>query len=277
MSYFSKLRTQSPAKFKRETGLSLKKFKKLRKAVSIHIAQAKHKDALKRRGSKSELSLEHMLLLTLFYLRHYPTFLMLGQQFGISESYANKLFHRFCAMLVNLLRLPGRHSLQTETLTAVVVDVTEQPIERPQRGQRAYYSGKKKRHTIKAQLVVSLSTLMILSLRCEKGCVHDFKILKNSRLPLPPETLIIGDAGYQGMSKLHLNSQTPIKKKKGQLLTPEEKLYNRQLSRKRIVIEHINRRCKIFRIVKETYRGKHKNYGKIWNIIAGLVNLRYAA
>ncbi|HEO65306.1 MAG TPA: IS5/IS1182 family transposase, partial [Spirochaetes bacterium] len=40
-------------------------------------------------------------------------------------------------------------------------------------------------------------------------------------------------------------------------------------------IEHINRRCKIFRIVKETYRGKHKNYRKTWNVVAALVNLRY--
>jgi len=59
-------------------------------------------------------------------------------------------------------------------------------------------------------------------------------------------------------------------------LTSEEKQYNRELAQKRIVIEHVNRRCKIFRIAKETYRGKHKKYGKTWNLIAGLVNLRYA-
>ena len=32
---------------------------------------------------------------------------------------------------------------------------------------------------------------------------------------------------------------------------------------------------KIFRITKDVYRGKHKNHGKIWNLVAGLVNLRY--
>ena len=277
MSHFSKLRNQPPAKFKRETGLSLKQFKKLRKAVSGHLSEAQQRNALHQRGRKSELPLEDMLLLTLLYMRHYPTFFMLGQQFGISESYAHKIFHRFCDILVKVLRLPSREDLMSADLKAVAVDVSEQPIERPQRRQKVYYSGKKKRHTVKVQLVVSLSTLRILAVRCEKGSVHDFKILKNSRLRLHPETLIIGDAGYQGMSKLHRNSQTPIKKKKGQTLTPEEKQYNHELSRKRIVIEHVNRRCKIFRMVKETYRGKHKNYGKIWNIVAGLVNLRYAA
>ena len=42
-----------------------------------------------------------------------------------------------------------------------------------------------------------------------------------------------------------------------------------------IVVENIIRRCKIFRIAKDVYRGKHKNHGKVWNLIAGLVNLRY--
>jgi len=27
--------------------------------------------------------------------------------------------------------------------------------------------------------------------------------------------------------------------------------------------------------VQTLYRGKHKNHGKVWNLIAGLVNLRY--
>ncbi|MCP4404940.1 MAG: hypothetical protein GY801_47520 [bacterium] len=38
----------------------------------------------------------------------------------------------------------------------------------------------------------------------------------------------------------------------------------------------MNRRCKIFRSVKETYRGKHKNYSKVWTVVAALVNVRYA-
>ena len=47
------------------------------------------------------------------------------------------------------------------------------------------------------------------------------------------------------------------------------------LSKQRVFIEHINRRCKIFRIVKDVYRGKHKHYSLTWNLVAALVNLRY--
>lgn len=120
-------------------------------------------------------------------------------------------------------------------------------------------------------------TLQILSVICTKGHIHDFKILKGSKLKIHPDIRKIGDAGYQGMDKLYENSQTPIKKTKDKPLTKADKEYNTALSKQRVRIENVNRRCKIFRISKETYRGKHKNYGKTWNIIAGLINLRYAA
>lgn len=157
----------------------------------------------------------------------------------------------------------------------VITDVTEQPVERPVKNQKDYYSGKKKRHTVKVQILTGLNPVKILSVITEKGRVHDFEILKKSRLPLHKDIIKIGDGGYQGMHIIYPNSLTPVKKKRNLPLTKEEKQYNRNLSKQRIIIEHINRRCKIFRIVKETFRNKHKNIGKIWNIIAGLVNLRY--
>ena len=88
---------------------------------------------------------------------------------------------------------------------------------------------------------------------------------------------MLGDSVYQGIKKIHPKSKIPIKTTKKKPLTKEEKRANKQLSKRRIRIEHINRRCKIFRISKETYRGKHKNYDKTWKVIVGLVNLRYAA
>ena len=83
------------------------------------------------------------------------------------------------------------------------------------------------------------------------------------------------DSGYQGAQEIYSNTEIPKKKTKNNPLTKEDKEHNLQLAKKRVGVEHINRRCKIFRIVKETYRGKHKNYSKTWNIVAALVNLRY--
>ena len=134
----------------------------------------------------------------------------------------------------------------------------------------------KKRHTIKAQIIINLLTLTILSVVLGKGRQHDFSVFKDNRLLLHPDALVLADSGYQGMHKHHQNSTLPIKKKKDQLLSAEDKAHNKALSKQRIFIEHINRRCKVFRIVKEVYRGKHKNYSLTWNLVAALVNLRHS-
>jgi len=108
-----------------------------------------------------------------------------------------------------------------------------------------------------------------------KGRQHDFSVFKNGRLLLRPDAQLLADSGYQGMHKHHQNSTLPVKKEKGQSLSAEDKAHNKTLSKQRVFIEHINRRCKIFRIVKDVYRSKHKNYWLTWNLVAALVNLRY--
>lgn len=117
----------------------------------------------------------------------------------------------------------------------------------------------------------------ILSVDCAKGQQHDFSIFKESDILLPQGCELLADAGYQGLNKYHENSTIPIKKKRGCSLSPEDKAHNKALSKRRILIENIHRLCKIFRCVKEVYRGKHKNYGLTWRLVAALVNLRCLA
>ena len=116
-----------------------------------------------------------------------------------------------------------------------------------------------------------------MSVICAKGRQHDFRVFKINRILLHPNSLLLADSGYQGIKKIHKNTILPIKKKKGSSLTVEEKTHNKVLSKQRIFIENVNRRCKIFRIVKAVYRGKHKNYSLTWNLVSALVNLRYGS
>lgn len=267
----------APKKFRRKVGIKRRIFVAILKAVNAYLDTERTQWPLKNRGKKSTaLTLANKLLLTFVYLRQYPTFDELGDMFGISESYANKLYHQYLDILVRTLRLPGKHALLEQGIEAILIDVTEQPMERPVKKQRQWYSGKKKRHTIKAQLIVCAETLQILLVVCGKGRRHDFTLLKRCRVKILKQIKKYGDSGYQGIQKLYPNSQTPHKASKYHELTKEEKRENRAFAQRRIPIEHVNRRCKIFRIVKETYRGKHKNYHKTWTVIAALVNLRYA-
>lgn len=110
-----------------------------------------------------------------------------------------------------------------------------------------------------------------------KGKVHDFSVYKESNILLASSSKLLADLGYQGLLNYHKQSELPVKRKKNTPLTAEEKAHNKALAKQRIVIEHINRRCKIFRIVKEVYRGKHRNYGLTWRLVSALVNLRYGS
>ena len=64
-----------------------------------------------------------------------------------------------------------------------------------------------------------------------------------------------------------------IKRKPGRELTPEEKAYNKALSRIRICVEHAIRRIKIFRVMGDRYRNPRRKYDLINDIVCGLVNM----
>ena len=93
---------------------------------------------------------------------------------------------------------------------------------------------------------------------------------------LPENILALLDSGYQGITEYLPNALIPFKATKKNPLTVEQKAFNIMLSKLRVVIEHINRELKIFRICKETYRGKGERGLLRVRIIASLYNHRVA-
>ena len=212
----------------RQIGITEKQFALLLDKLEQEIKKELQINKMKNRGVSSRtMTTDLRLLLTLNYLRHYPTFSSLGSMFGISESYANKIFHKTVDYLLKFIRPKKTNELSLDDVCTVVIDVAEQEIERPVKKQKSYYSG--------------------------KGKTHDFKMFKESKTRITPGVKILGDSGYQGIKDIHTNSHTPVKKPKDKKLTKRQKLYNHLLSKKRIVIENVIRRCKIFRITKDVY------------------------
>ena len=84
--------------------------------------------------------------------------------------------------------------------------------------------------------------------------------------------MLIGDKGFQGINDVHSNSLIPYKKPRNGELTVEQKLFNSNLSKTRISIEHVNRRIKRFKILQMRYRNKqHKHLLRI-SLICGIYN-----
>jgi hypothetical protein len=146
MNLFETYQKQSDENFVRTVGLWLAKFQYLVELLKGYIQSQKHRFPLTQSGLNSKLSMENQLLLTLLYLRNYPTVIQLGLHFGISESYSNKIYHKISAIRVTILPVKSRQALFEEPLETLIVDVTEPPIERPNKGQKADCSGKNKTH-----------------------------------------------------------------------------------------------------------------------------------
>lgn len=121
--------------------------------------------------------------------------------------------------------------------------------------------------------MADLKTEKILATNFSNGNQHDFQLFKQGRYAVAQSICILADAGYQGLSNIHSNSQTPAKKSKLHPLRQEQKANNRTLSRKRILIENIIRKLKIFRILSERYRNRRKRFGLRFNLIAAIYNL----
>lgn len=130
-----------------------------------------------------------------------------------------------------------------------------------------------------------------------KGGIHDFKLFKDSNLHIHNKCCVDVDSGYQGIAGLHTNTNIPKKKarrpnrtkeekKKAKkkessraerkqagllLLSKEDRLNNKKLATQRVGIEHINRKLKIFKIIKQTYRS-HQRFGMRATLVAAFVN-----
>ena len=105
------------------------------------------------------------------------------------------------------------------------------------------------------------------------GSKHDFQLFKDDQSNIAQHIRVLADAAYQGLAALHENCQTPFKKSKHHPLTKRQKQRNKTLARKRISIEHVFRKLKVFRILSERYRNRRKRFALRFNLIAAIYNL----
>ena len=108
------------------------------------------------------------------------------------------------------------------------------------------------------------------------GKTHDFKIYKKSKNRIHPETKAKGDSAYQGIQKIHPNSETPKKRCKKLPLTKEDKKQNKEISSDRVIVEHVFAFVKKFKIISQRYRNRRKRFGLRFNLICGIFNYEWS-
>ncbi len=232
----------------------------------------------KRPGRHFRLTLEDMTCMLLLYYRTYTTQEFVGFLFGLDDSRVCRLIRTLEPLLAKVMALSKTRHLSQEEVESLIVDATEQAIERPKKGQKRFYSGKKKRHTLKTEIRVTREEKgkkprIIHVSKTRPGSVHDFALHKQEP-PIAKDTRAHGDSGYQGLDKIHTQTEIPYKASKNRPLDQEEKDYNSALSRVRVAVENIFAQIKTFKIMADRYRNKRKRYNLKFMIIAGLVNLK---
>lgn len=263
-------KTLNSQKFKRRFGVQRPTFNRMVYGLKATIPKQP------RPGRPPKLSIENQILVALEYWREYRTYFHIATDHGVSESTVCRIVHHVETRLMatGLFRIPGKKQLVKGfgRPEVVVMDVTETPIERPKRQQREFYSGKKKYHTLKCQVIIDRDTLDIICLHFGHGRTHDFKLFKASGVHIHHQTLSLEDSGYQGIARYHSNSYIPKKKPQDGELSDSDRDYNHTLGSERICIEHVNRRLKIFKILSCRYRNRRRRYGLRCNLIAALYN-----
>jgi hypothetical protein len=286
-----------PAIFRTLTGITVAVFDQLLNELQPAFTADRRRrlDRPERRrafggGDAFDLEPDDQFLLTIFWLRHYPTQEVLGYLFGVSDSTAKRAVDRCLPLLEaagrDTMRMPdpgrGRRKNLSTLLkdtpdVAVVIDTFEQPVQRPQQRQKRFYSGKKKRHTLKSQVAVDEETGTIVDVgESVPGPTADIKVLKKSKLlkRLPKGVGGLGDLAYVGIADLHPQGlgATGRRKPRGQPRSLADRRYNKAFSRRRIVVEHGIGRLRRYQALTHTDRHFRKGHTARVRAVAGLVN-----
>jgi DDE superfamily endonuclease/Helix-turn-helix of DDE superfamily endonuclease len=286
-----------PAVFRTMTGLTVDAFDQMLPSLftAFQADRRRRLDRPQRRrahggGDHFDLSVTDQLLLTVVWLRHYPTQECLGYLFGVSDSTALRAIRRCLPVLEragqDTMRLPdpgkGKRRdlpalLKQTPVLAVIVDTFEQRTHRPQRRQRAYYSGKKKAHTLKSQVAVDEDGHVVDVGTSRPGRWADLKVFRRSGLVgklLRAKVGALGDLGYVGLDGVHpkRHGATPRRKPRGQPRPPEDRRYNRAFARRRITVEHSIGRLRRYQALSQVDRHHRQGHTARVRAVAGLVN-----
>lgn len=290
--------SKKPLLFKSFTGFTIQEFDDVYKEIKKRYLTYELKRLSKRKDRKRDigagrpfkLDLRDRFVMLLVYYRLYITYTLAGFLFDLDQSNVCRDIKKIEKLIRQCLPIPQKIYNITKRLKTpeeveqyfpgflAFTDSTEQQMPKPvdNKRRKLYYSGKKKKHTVKNQLMVNNRGLIIHKTGYKKGRRHDYNIYKNNHPVTPKQVVNVIDLGYLGVENDFPEqlSALPCKKKINCELSVEEKEYNKIHSKRRIVIEHTICRLKKYRIMSDVFKNKLRKHNKVSDIVAGLVNYR---
>lgn len=239
-------------------------------------------------GRRRKLPPYQEVLLTLLYLRHNVSHAVCGAMFGVSADISENRFHEVVTVLRDVCpaerfdaqkkwtkREPSWHP---DTLDQVLVDSFETPVSRPSLPdkQRKFYSGKKKRHTIKSQIVTDARGEVLCVEAGRPGPTSDKTLYEGSAAAGQyPQAARRADLGYVGVPEMLLPHKRVRGKagQKGPELTQAQREENHYAASQRVYVEHGVRRVKAWRTLRDEFRLATGLFPLVASAVVGLVHL----
>lgn len=242
---------------------------------------------LDRDGRPREVTPLHKVLMMLIYLRPNVSHTVVGALLDFSADVSEDAFAEVLPILRDLFpkqkweaekRHRGAESKwNPEQIDRLIIDSFETPVSRPSLNdrQKRTYSGKKRQHTIKTQVVTDGQGEVLDVEAGHRGPQADIKLYEESKLKEQlPEPLrakpLYGDKAYADQK--HPEITTPTKRPKGGQLTPAQQERNREISKHRVRVEHGIRRGKGFRVLRDQYRMARGIFPTVAGAVVGLIH-----
>ena len=293
-TYVYKRLRRRPSAFRSLTGMTVSEFDILYKEIGpkigeclIAILNERDRQRTLGAGGVYKNNSKNRLLMTIIWLRIYATYEVLGFLFALDKSNVQRNMKPILDVLEKEMKKeiawPDKEKRQKMRIAqfmkefsdvVAIVDTTEQPTQRPKDNevQKQYYSGKKKQHTLKKQIIVTPEGETIHLSKTEPGSKSDKKIFDESDPgDMDDSDAFMGDKGYQGIQH-DLYVILPDKKPKGKELSLEQKARNKRISKVRLVVEHTFGKIKNYQALSQKYRHPRDSHDAVFGIVAGLVN-----
>ncbi len=182
-------------------------------------------------------AMEDMLLFILIYMKTYPLQESHAQAYDMQQSQACQWIHLLLPLvklsLAECGELPARKkedfNLDEDEAGLFFHDGTERPINRPQdpEEQELYYSGKKKQHMVKNDVLSDERCKVRFLSETVEGRRNDKRLADESGYGVPKDSVLVQDAGFQGFELEGVAILQPRKKPRGGELSYADKVRNR--------------------------------------------------
>jgi IS5 family transposase len=246
-------------------------------------------------GHPHDLDPRTRVVLTLVWLRVYPSYAVLGVLFGVDKPAAWHAAQDVLEVLETMpdfpFERPGKGRTRLGTTDAVmaafpavraIIDAKEQGVRRPAgwEEQKPFYSGKKRRHTVKNQVVCTPTGRIGSVSKTAPGRTHDLTVLRYTGVldELPAGAGVMTDKGYVGVEADAGGRPVviPAKGTKNHPLTDDQKASNRVISRHRVVVEHVMAQLNRFGVLRQTFRSVFGRHTRVFRVVALSVDRRMA-